>query len=73
MSRLTLTSLTQSLANMFGNRPMRAVAAKNSGAIALDDDAIVNNVEITIQHAQAITQGTLEPAAADSTSTRARV
>ena len=53
---------------MFGNRPLRAVAAQNRDALALDDDTNVNIVEIPIQQAQATTQGILEPAAAAAAS-----
>ena len=55
--------------HMFGNRPMRAVVAQHRDTIALDDDTNVNIVEISIQQAQVIIQGILEPAAAAAAST----
>ena len=48
---------------------MRAVAAWNRDAMALDGDTNLNIVENPIRQAQAIIQGILEPAAAAAAST----
>ena len=49
--------------HMFGNGPMRGVAAQNRDTTTLVDDANMNIVENPIQQAQAIIVGILDPAA----------